>query len=98
GAQLPEFLMAFSIPLRSLDDAKAAAEKDGKLTQLRPGVYQIGKRRSGKDLTCNMAASLGDAPTRLVCGQRDRDLEALLPWMTRGMPTATVGTGDIHIE
>jgi hypothetical protein len=94
----PDFQFAFSLPLKSAEAARSIAEREGKVTQVRPGVWRLGRTRGSTDVTCAIAISLGDAPARLVCGQRDRDLEALLPYMTRGLPTATLGTSDMHLE
>jgi hypothetical protein len=92
----PEFFVAFSLPLKSMEQAVAVVSRAGSASMVRPGVYRLGKQPS--DLTCNLSVSVGDAPARLVCAPRDRDLEALVPWLTRGMPTATVGAGDMHFE
>ena len=94
----PDLQFAFSLPLKSADTARAIAEREGKVSQVRPGVWRLGRTRGSTDVTCAIAISLGDAPARLVCGQRDRDLEALLPFMTRGLPTANLGTSDMHME
>jgi hypothetical protein len=95
AAREPDFFFAFSIPLKSLDAARTIAEREGRVTQVRPGVFRV--KRSG-NMTCNIALSLGDAPARLVCGEKDRDLEALLPYLTRGMQAAQTGPSDIHLE
>ena len=98
AAREPEAFTAFSIPINSFENAKAIAERAGGLTAVRPGVYRIGRMREKGDVTCNLARSLGDAPARIVCAPRDRDLEALVPWMTRGMPMATYANVDLHAE
>jgi hypothetical protein len=94
----PDFFVAFSIPLKNLDQAKSVSEKDGHVTQLKPGVFRIGKPKQSDDVTCDLSVSVGDAPARLVCGQTDRDLDALMPWLTRGMPTVDLGANDVHME
>ena len=98
AAREPDVLFAFSIPLKSLDQAKGIAERDGKTSMIRPGVYRLGRTRQTSDVSCAIALSLGDAPARLVCGKRDRDLDALLPFMTRGLPSANFGPSDVHLE
>ena len=98
AARDPDVLFAFSIPLKSLDQAKSIAERDGKTSLVRPGVYRLGRTRNASDVTCAIALSLGDAPARLVCGKRDRDLDALLPFMTRGLPAVNLGVSDMHLE
>lgn len=90
----PEVFAAFSLPLTSYDDAKNAAGKDA--VETRPGVTLMKKKRH--EMSCAIARSVGKAPARLVCGQRERDLDALLPWLTRGAPNATIGKSDMHFE
>lgn len=98
AAKEPDFNVAFSLPLKSFDQARAVAERDGKLVKVRPGVLRLGGTRGKSDLVCNLAMSLGEAPARVVCSPRDRDLDALVPWMTRGLPAVAASTADVHIE
>lgn len=98
AAKEPDFNVAFSLPLKSFDQARAIAERDGKLTKVRPGVLRLGGVRGKADLVCNLAMSLGEAPARIVCSPRDRDLDALVPWMTRGLPQVAPPASDLHVE
>ncbi|MCC6647982.1 MAG: hypothetical protein IT374_20745 [Polyangiaceae bacterium] len=98
AAKEPEFNLAFSLPLKSFDQARAIAERDGKLTKVRPGVLRLGGSKRKGDLVCNLAMSVGDAPARVVCSPRDRDLDALVPWMTRGLPAVAAPSSDLHVE
>ncbi|MCU0693261.1 MAG: hypothetical protein MUF54_17860, partial [Polyangiaceae bacterium] len=46
---------------------------------------------------CDLAASVGDAPARVVCADTVDELNALRPWMTRGLPTAPPNTEDFWL-
>lgn len=47
---------------------------------------------------CDLAVSVGDAPARLVCSDDVSDLNALRPWMTRGMPSMSLTEADLYAE
>ncbi|HEU4409237.1 MAG TPA: hypothetical protein VFS43_28520 [Polyangiaceae bacterium] len=97
----PELYVAFSLPLRSSDEARAAAERQGvSLRPLRPGVWRAGRRRfgGGGAMTCDIAASKGEAPARLVCARRERELDALGPFLARTLPGQAVGPGDVSVR
>ncbi len=94
-AKGPGGFVAVSIGLSSFDKAKAAAEPAGPLTELAPGQFRIAGR---KDSVCVIAASAGAAPVRLVCGPREKDVTSLAPYLTRTLPTSTVGAADMHVE
>ncbi len=98
AAKEPDFNVAFSLPLKSFEQARAIAERDGKVTKVRPGVLRLGRVHAKGDLVCNLAMSVGEAPARVVCSPRERDLDALVPWMTRGLPLAAAPTADVHVE
>lgn len=94
----PDVLAVFSIPLKDFQEARRLAESRGKVTERRGGMFSFqpkGMRGSG---SCLVAQATGDAPARLLCGQRDRDLDALVPWMTRGLPAVSLGPSDLHAE
>lgn len=101
GASTPELYVAFSLPLRSADEARSAAERQGvSLRPVRPGVWRSGRRRFGgqRSMTCDIAASQGDAGARLVCARRERELDALGPFLARTLPGQTVGSGDLSLR
>lgn len=82
--KVPPPLVAASVGLKSLEAGLSAAEAMQMPTRrLAPGVYRVG---DFSHTTCAMAASLGAAPARLVCGQSMKDLDVLLPYVTRGLP------------
>ena len=124
-----KFLGAASIPVRDLEQARAAFATAGDDFQpLVPGVYraQFVKKDSEDakasppdddddksaedgvrneieeatpDLTyCDLAASLGTAPARLVCSSTIDELNALRPWMTRGLSTQDLGPDDFYAD
>ncbi|HMJ09967.1 MAG TPA: hypothetical protein VK524_01110 [Polyangiaceae bacterium] len=87
--------LAVSIGLSSWDAALEFARHKGEvLRKVQEGVYAVGEPPS----RCLLARSLGSAPARFVCGDEPADVEALLPYMTRGMPRETFGNSDVHVE
>lgn len=91
----PKPMAAFSLPLRDMKEALAAVSRKEKPTQLRPGIYRL---RREENLACDLSVSVGDAPARVICSQDDRDLDALVPWMTRSLPNEKLGEADLHVE
>jgi hypothetical protein len=88
-------LFAVSFGLVSWDAALAFARQKGEpLRKVQEGVYALGDEPS----RCFVARALGSAPARFVCGDEPADVQALLPYMTRGMPRETFGTSDVHVE
>src|SRR5262249_7774978 len=94
-------LAAFSIGARSMDAARAAAKAFGTGTEIGPGEYKVnlrhGKRKKDKTF-CVLSASIGAAPARFVCGERERDIESLRAYMTRTLPKRDFGPSDLHFE
>ena len=87
-------LAAVSIPLKNFDLAAAAAERDGKVTQIHPGVLRLPGKHGDKE-PCDLAMAAGDAPARLVCGAGERDLDALRGWLVRGLSRTSPDTTDL---
>jgi hypothetical protein len=96
GSQ-PRALFAFSVGLNSLDRAKSALEAAGPLVELTPGLWRVGATGS-RDLTCVIGPAAGVAPARLICGQHDRDVSALGPYLARNLPVSAPPTPDLHAE
>lgn len=91
----PKFLGVVSLPLRDMSSALALANRAGKPVSVKPGVYRIGR---AKDLVCDLSVAVGDAPARLLCSEHERDLDMLVPWLTRGLPKDQFGASDLHLE
>ncbi len=97
----PEIFAAFSLPLRGADEAREAAERQGVSSRpLRPGAWRLARRRfgGGRSMACDIAASRGEAPARLVCARRERELDLLAPYLTRTLPEQPVGQGDVSVR
>ncbi|HEX6765567.1 MAG TPA: hypothetical protein VF103_08825, partial [Polyangiaceae bacterium] len=47
---------------------------------------------------CAVGPALGNASARLVCGERSTEVEALFPYMTRGLPNENLGNRDLEVE
>jgi hypothetical protein len=94
---VPQPFAVFSVGLGSVEGAVQFAKHQGQSVRMvRPGVYRVSKRSDGP--ACAVAAALGKAPARLVCGERDDDVDALLPYATRGLPNENMGSADLHME
>lgn len=91
----PNLFAAISIPVTSFEEARAVAAKKGKSTEIRPGVLRIVDDSKN---VCDLALSLGDAPARIVCSSTSRDLDALRPWLTRGLPVKSPLGNDLGAE
>jgi len=94
--RLPQPFAVVSIGLISLDAAVKLAKSRGFAPKrLRPGVFHLAAVEAP---SCAVAAALGRAPARLVCGDRPEDVEALLPYATRGLPNEPLVESDLHVE
>lgn len=91
----PKPLGVVSLPIRDLKEALALASRAGKPLSLRPGVHRLGRNR---DFICDLSVAVGAAPARLLCSEHERDLDLLVPWMTRGLPNEKLGGSDLHLE
>ena len=96
GKRMEQPHAVFAVGLNSLDQAlDFIRDKGESLRKTSPGVYVI---EDGGELSCAVAASVGATPARLVCGERPADVDALLPYVTRGLPNEELGGGEIHVE
>jgi hypothetical protein len=84
--------------------AKVVARDDEVVEQgTEEGVErQIEELPLGKELPketfCDLAASVGDAPARLVCSDGEKELDALRPWLTRGLPREPSANADFEVK
>lgn len=88
---------AVSLGLTSLERARGALEAGATLTEVKPGMWKIGGKERASS-SCFLAASAGSTPARLLCGDRDRDVTTLGPYLARTLPTLAPGARDIHGE
>lgn len=92
----PQPFAVFSVGITDLQGGVEFAKKQGASVRMTgPGTYRVEK---GEGPSCALSAAVGKAPARLVCGERPEDLEALLPYATRGLPTENMGNAELHIE
>lgn len=93
-----DILVAISVGLTSLAQARDAAAAVGTVTEVVPGLWRLG----GKDrfgTSCAIAASAGSTPARLICADREREMMTLAPYLARTMPTLSVPQqADLHGE
>jgi len=93
--------VAVSFGVRSLEAARRAAQALGTVTDGRPGEYRIRVKPSTRHperAFCVLTAAAGAAPARFVCGRRERDVDALAPYMARTLPRRDLGAADVHVE
>ena len=113
GAKMsPEPIAAFSVAVKSVDDAKAKLSAKHRLTPAPNGAFIVegvgkpsfnepkgAKEDKGPDDDDEgTSCTLAPATTggRLVCGDR-KAVEQLLPYLTRTMPKLSF-TSDVHVE
>lgn len=93
--KVPPPLIVGSIGLKSLEAGLNAADAMQMPTRrVAPGVYRFGDFGS---TSCAMAAAVGSAPARLVCGDGVKDVDTLLPYMTRGLPSEPQTDTDLEL-
>ncbi len=93
--KVPPPLVIGSVGLKSLEAALSAADAMQMPTRkLAPGVYRVGEF---SETSCAVAASLGAAPARLICGRASKDVDALLPYATRGLPNEPQTGADFEL-
>lgn len=87
----PKPIWAVSFPVKSVEDALAAAKKAGAdTTASGPGAYHV----RGKGFVCDLGPSLGAPQYRAVCGDREAGIEVLGPWLVRGLAAEPKPTTD----
>lgn len=90
-------IAAMSLGLSSLERAKGVVEENATLTEAGPGLWKISGREPSSS-SCFIAASAGSTPARLLCGERDRDVTALGPYLARTLPTLPLEGRDAQGE
>ena len=100
GGRLPKPSFAVSIPLKSLDDARAKLGKY-KLIPVDNGGSRVEGLLPPEDSgdsakTCLLTPAAGSAPARLVCGEV-AGVEALAPYLSRTY-AREAATNDLHVE
>ena len=94
--QPPNPNLAFAVGIQSIDGALDLAEAMGETVEsLGGGCYAV---LDGHDLSCVVGPSLGASPARLVCSDEQHSAAALLPYLTRGLPTESLSEADIHVR
>ncbi len=96
-SESPAPFVAFSVGLLSVQSALDLVQSRGwSIHRIRAGVYRL-EETAG--MSCMIAVSLGTAPGRLVCGDEPEHVDALLAYMTRGLPTESLSSSsDLHLE
>lgn len=96
GGRRPGVRAVVSIGVISLSDTLNAARDRGRSPErIAPEVYGF----SGPDgVRCAAGPALGGASARLVCGAKQRDVEELFAYATRGLPNENLGNRDLEVE
>ena len=90
--------LAFSVGLRSQQDAlRVIGEKD-EIEDLSNGEFRVELKLVNKRFVCNISPALGQSSSRLVCGLDDKGIQALGPYMARGFPMADFPDKDLYGE
>jgi len=86
-----------TIGLANIDKAKKLLEdyNGTNLSEHSPGVWLSSDDSKAH---CAVAASLGKTNARLVCGSNAKSTLDLLPYATRGLPLADLGSSDLRAE
>jgi hypothetical protein len=93
--KVPPPLVIGSIGLKSLDEAlRVADELQMPTRKVAPGIYRVG---DFSEASCAVAVSVGAAPARLVCGRGSKDVDTLLPYATRGLPSEPQTGADLEL-
>lgn len=93
--KVPPPLMVGSVGLTSLQAALSAADAMQMPTRkVAPGVFRVGEF---SETSCAVAVSVGAAPARLICGRTSKDVDALLPYATRGLPNEPQTGADFEL-
>jgi hypothetical protein len=93
----PTFLWAFSVPLKSVDDAVRWRRAEGDEVVSTPsGTYRV--KGKGGDLVCDVVPSLGDTPARGICADKADSLALLGPWMARGLAAEPKQSEDMSVH
>ncbi len=89
--------VVWSLPLASFQAALDALRAQPRLRVQRRGASGA-EISDGEGLHCDLAASAGPAPTRLVCGTSRGALDTLGPYAARGLPTRALGVEPVVVE
>jgi len=93
----PTFLWAFSVPLKSVDDAVRWRRGVGDEVVPTPaGTYRV--KGKGGDLLCDVVPSLGDTPARGICADKADSLALLGPWMARDLAAEPKQPEDLSVR
>ena len=80
----PRMLGVMSVPIHSVDEAIARADRRGdEHHPTSPGAERVFEK-STKNY-CDLTPSLGDSPARAICSDNPQALLELTPWMARGL-------------
>lgn len=88
-------LWAFSVGLRSLDEAQRAAQGAGFVTDGKPGAQKLSLQVQNHKLPCYLSGVPGGA-ARLSCSKQERDRDLLGPHLARLSPPQQ--SSDLHAE
>lgn len=87
-------LWAFGLGITNAEEARKIAEAKGYLLDGKPGLYRL----KLQGLHCTLLGQGASGPSRLVCGERERDKDELLPYLRRGGTPSQAQNTDLHVE
>lgn len=93
--QVPEPMFAISVGLSSVQAALDASK--GKARKISDGTWEIGTQDKWGE-PCAVAAAMGTAPARLVCGERKAHVEKVAAFVARNIAAKNDPQHDIRVE
>lgn len=91
----PKVFWAFAFGVSSADAAATFfLEQGNSVVRKSAGVYVV--RLDA--MSCQIAGARGVAPARVVCSDEMGSVDALSPYMTRGLPGESFGTSEVHFH
>jgi hypothetical protein len=91
----PKVFWAFAFGVSSADAAATFfLEQGNSVVRKSPGVYVV--RLDA--MSCQIAAARGVAAARVVCADEMNSVDALSPYMTRGLPAESLGASEVHFH
>ncbi len=94
ASEAPRVFRAFAFGVGSVDAAASFFRGQGYHVAADSGGYRI----ENGTLACLDVPALGASPARVVCSDEADGVNALAPYMARGLPSESFGASEVHIH